>query len=164
MLKPGRVNGISAYVDSNCGSLHEKNRRSPTGVCVRYGDAPIFVVIKLQRSISLSSTEPEFTALDEGCISVVWLRKVLNELGLNQSTTLVAQDKNGATEWAQGGLAKHFSICKHIDIKFNYVMDLVENDKVKLSKVDTVDMIQDCLKKPLEPKDFAVAIIRAKIF
>lgn len=110
---------------------------------------PIYAGTILQESISLSFADAEFTALAEECTSVVWLRKALNELGLGQGTDLISKDNNGAINRAEGGPAKHFARCTHIDIKFNYVMELVVNGSVKLSKVDTVDMIADYLTEAL---------------
>lgn len=60
------------------GSVHEKNRKSRLGIIIWYGDATIYTASRLQKTISLSSTEAEFTALREGCTSIIWLRTVLN--------------------------------------------------------------------------------------
>lgn len=70
MLKPGGLNPIGAYVDWNWGSAHVKNRRSRTGILVRYGNDTGHAVSKLQESVSLSSTEAEFRAIAKGYITV----------------------------------------------------------------------------------------------
>lgn len=70
--------------------------------------------------------------LAEECPNVVRMRKARNVLGLHQGPTLINQDSNGAIEWGEGGPAKHYVRCKHIDTRFYYVMGLVENGMVKL--------------------------------
>lgn len=65
------MNEINACADSNRVSSHEKNRRSRTGVCVRYRNVRIYEISKSQKWISLSSTEDKSTALVERCIAVV---------------------------------------------------------------------------------------------
>lgn len=53
--------------------------------------------------VSSSSTETELTARVKGCISMPWLRKVLNKLETSQVIALTAQDNTGAIGWAEGG-------------------------------------------------------------
>lgn len=68
-----------------------------------------------------------------------------------------------AIEWPEGGHAKHFGRRKHIDINFNYVMDLIEEGEIELYKLDTGDMIADYLTKPPAPKDLGSATTCAKM-
>lgn len=59
---------------------------------------------------------------------------------------------------------KHLARLKHMVTRFYYVMDLAENGKAKLGRVDTVDMIAAYLTKQFASKDFSVSITRAKLF
>lgn len=89
---------------------------------------------------------------------------MFKELGRNPDTTFIPQENRGAIDWAEGGPAKHFARRKHIDIKFNIAMRLINDSAVKLEKVNTNEMIVGYLKKPLAPGVFPNKIKRCKIF
>lgn len=67
-------------------------------------------------------------------------------------------------EWANGRAAKLLSKCKHIDIKQNYVMSIVNSDLIMLVTVRTANIIADFLTKPLAPKDLKRAIDFRNVF
>lgn len=65
IVKPGSGNQVVDYADSYWGLDQEKNRKSRTGVPVKFGDAPILTTSIRQKSISISSTKAEYNALAE---------------------------------------------------------------------------------------------------
>lgn len=58
----------------------------------------------------------------------------------------------------QGGPAKHFARRKNIDIKCNYVMDMIKEGEMKLYEVDMADMITYYLTNPLPLKEFGAQL------
>lgn len=83
----------------------------------------------------MSFTEAESTVISEDCTTKVWLRGILKKLGRNQNTTNIAQD-GGATDWAERRPAKHFARRRQIDSEFSYIMRLIDDDEIKLEKVN----------------------------
>jgi hypothetical protein len=55
-------------------------------------------------------------------------------------------------------LAKNHSYhsnTKHIDVKYHFVRDMVESNKILLEKVDTLENIADSLTKPVSVMKFS---------
>lgn len=164
MINLGAQDQIVAYMDSNLAPADEENRGSRTGVLLRFGNAEIHVISKKKNSIALSSTKAEYSALREGRTIAAWLGRVLEELCVHQSPTVIARDNSGAIEWVVRGPAKHFARRKHIDIKHNYIMDMIQRGEVVLAKVECKHMLADFLTRPLESKDVKEAIARCEVF
>ena len=78
LLKPGPI-FLSAFSDADwAGDLSA--RRSTTGFIAFLGSNPITWVAKKQPTVSRSSTEAEFRALDSIAAELPWLRILLQEL------------------------------------------------------------------------------------
>ena len=49
---------------------------------------------------------------------------------------------------------KFHSRTKHIDVQYHFVRDMVEDDKAKLEKVETLVNVDDALTKPVNIEKF----------
>jgi len=157
-LCAGGGNQLSAYVDANWGGEPGSNRRSRSGIVLFYGNAAIHFTSTLQKCVTLSSTEAEYVALSEASKTIVWLRRVLEELGINQGTTEIFEDNAGTFKWTEGHIAEDFRRSKHIDLKYHHVREKVADGQVKLTKVSTSEMIADFLTKPLSSQSIEKAM------
>lgn len=63
-----------------------KTMRSTTGVISIIVDGPVSWITQLQLSIALSTIEAEFMASSEAAKKVVWLQRLLNDLGSFRSS------------------------------------------------------------------------------
>lgn len=163
ILKPGADTQITAHADLIWRPGYELRRKSHTTIVIRYGEATVYTASKALKTIAFRSTEAAYAALSECASTMVWLRKVMNELNIGQSSTSVSQDNNGCIEWSKGGPAKHFNRRKHIKIKANCLTQLIKNEEIHLVKVNSNDMHADFHTKPLGSKDFHGEIRRANI-
>ena len=59
-------------------------RRSTTSYVFTLSGAPVSWKSTLQTTIALSTTEAEYMALTEAINGAIWLRGLLNELGVGQ--------------------------------------------------------------------------------
>lgn len=57
----------------------------------------------------MRSTESEYIALSDVTKHIVWLRSVLNEIGIEQNPTKVFEENNGALNWAYVTSGKVFA-------------------------------------------------------
>lgn len=62
-----------------------------------YGNA-ISAARSLQKCITLSSTEAEYVVLAEAAKETIWLRNVLNKLGVEQGTSTIFKEKRDCLE------------------------------------------------------------------
>ena len=86
----------------------------------------------------LSTTKVEYIVVCSASGKVVWLRKMLSGLfDLEMDVTCIYSDKS-----------------KHIEIKYQYIRDMVEKGVVKLQYVATDEWAVDVLTKPLSKVKF----------
>lgn len=163
-LRPGVDDQLHAHTYADCGFAERTKRRSRSGIIIWYGPAPKYTATCCQKSVSLSSIEAEYMALSETCRVLKCLRHVLTELGITKQFTLICQDDNGTTEWANGGHVRHFSERKHVDIRHSFISEKVKRNEVRLIKVESVEMLSDFLKKPLGLQSFTNTIEAASLF
>ena len=95
------------------------SRRSTSGYVFRVGDATVSWSSKKQRTVARSSTEAEYVSLSYASQEAIWLRFLLNDIGIKcTSPTTLYEDNNGAIELSRN--AKYHNRTKHIDISFHF--------------------------------------------
>ena len=79
------------YVDSDFARDLDK-RRSTTGYVYTLASGPISWRSVLQSTTALSTTEAEYMALAEASREAIWLRGLVNEIGIKQESILIHCD------------------------------------------------------------------------
>ena len=103
--------------------------------------------------MALSSTEAEYVALCSATQEIVWLRRLLAAMGLEQKeATKLHEDNQGSISLSKN--PKSHSRTKHIDIKFHYVREAVEKKEVNIIYCATEKMTADIMTKPLPKVKF----------
>lgn len=144
--KTGRP--IVGYVDSDWGS-DTFDRKSYTGYAFFIGGSAFSWESSKQQTVALSSTEAEFVALSTAAKEVIYLQKLIREIGLtNGDGRIVLYGDNLSAQQLAKNHTYH-SRTKHIDVKYNFVRDVVKEDMLRIEYVSTNDMIADVLTKNL---------------
>lgn len=114
---------ITVYTDSDYASDLE-TRRSTTGVVGFYNRTPVYWESRLQKSVSLSSTEAEITGMKAGITTAMYLRDFAKELGHPQMrpSPLLADNK-GALDVMMNDVTSHK--LKHIDTQLKFAREQV---------------------------------------
>ncbi|MCO5575579.1 hypothetical protein L7F22_029381 [Adiantum nelumboides] len=125
-------------------------RRSTTGYVFTIGGLAVSWASKLQKIVSLSTTEVEYVALTEFSKEIIWLdRRFLEELGCKQDNCVLYSDSQRAIHLAKNS-AFH-SRTKHIELKYRFIRTLLKEGHLKLDKVHTsknpVDMLTNVVKR-----------------
>ena len=129
------------------------SRKSTSGYAFFMGRSLISWASKKQSIVALSSTEAEYVALCGATQETVWLRNLLRDIGFPQTEpTCVAEDNQGAMCLAKN--PKDHTRTKHIDIKYHYTRQVINEKKVKLEYVPTGEMVADTLTKGLPKTKF----------
>jgi len=98
--------------------------------------------------VALSSTEAEYIGICNAGKEAVWLRKLATDLSIDVSeATLIRQDNNGAKALAEDIVFHKRS--KHIDTRYHYVRELVENGMIRLDHTPGTDLAADVFTKAL---------------
>ncbi|CAL1351945.1 unnamed protein product [Linum trigynum] len=136
---------LSAYSDSDFAGCVD-TRRSTTGWSVQFGSAFISWRCKKQDKVSKSSTEAEYRAMSDVASELVWLRRLLRDLGVICSLPMVLYvDNTSAIRIAVNPVLHDRT--KHIEIHVHYIRDLVGDGTITLHYVRTEDQIADIFTK-----------------
>jgi hypothetical protein len=143
---------LECFVDADWAG-DSATRRSTTGYLTLCHGNVVSWKSKLQPTVCLSSSEAEYVALSATSQEVVWLRKILFELGHDQSSpTVVFEDNQGAIALSENPV--FHARTKHISIRHHYIRELVSMGIIQVQYISTTNQIADGLTKPLGPEKF----------
>ena len=129
------------------------DRRSTTGYNFIAHGGPIAWRSQKQKSVSLSSCESELMAASEACKEAVWLTRLYKEDFHYQDLSVptygdlserefegaqpltLFEDNQGTIALSRNPVSHRRS--KHIDIRYHWIRERVQNGELKLSKIDT---------------------------
>ena len=134
------------------------DRRSTSGNVFLLANGPVNWFSKKQATVSMSTAESEYVALGQAAQETVWLRKLLEEIGmdLTQNPTLIHEDNQGVIAIARNPVSH--ARTKHIDIRYHCVREAILNKVINLEYTPTYKMIADVLTKPLSKPQFTKLI------
>ena len=113
--KTPQMDIIKAYVDSDHAS-DSSHRRSVSGYHIKLAGGAILYKTKYQSVVAQSSTEAEFIAAAEAGKNILYLRTIMEQIGIKQHhATILYEDNQGALLMAQAG--QPTKCTKHVDIK-----------------------------------------------
>ena len=108
---------------------------------------------KKQQVVALSTAEAEYVALSTATEEAVWLRRLLSDIKATPKTpTIIKEDNQGAI--ARNPISQ--ARTKHIDIKFHYVREALNDGIIELVYCPTDQMTADILTKPLSRDQFEI--------
>ena len=109
---------LKGYTDSDiAGDLD--NRKSTTGYLFTFSGGAISWQSKLQKCVALSTTEAEYIAATEAGKEMIWLKRFLQELGLNQMEYIVYCDSQSAIDLSKNSM--YHARTKHIDVRYHWI-------------------------------------------
>lgn len=129
-------------------------RRSTTGYIFKVYGGTIAWKSKRQPTVALSTTEAEYMASADAAKQAVWLRLLLEDIGLglgDQALQLV-NDNAGAIALSKNPVNHEKS--KHIDMRHHFIREKVEDKTVSLAHVPSAENIADLLTKALPTELF----------
>lgn len=142
----GDIGNITVYTDADYGG-DRVGRKSTSGVVGFLGDAPVIWRSHLQRIVALSTTEAELIAGCEGACEAIWLKKLVNEMGIPTVTAKVYIDNKSTLSLIKNPSFHQRS--KHIDIKMKHMRDLYNKNQITFDYVRTTDQRADGMTKAL---------------
>jgi hypothetical protein len=144
--------GICAYADADWANS-KSDRRSVSGWVSKLNGDAVSWSSKKQRVVALSTCEAELYAEAAAMQEVIWLRGLLNELGLHTAmSSVIYGDNQSAIAVTKNGIKGERT--KHVDIKYHFVTETVERGDVTLKWIPTGDQQADIFTKALPPPVF----------
>ena len=143
---------LSGYSDANF-ARDIDTRRSTSGFIFMLAGAPISWQSRAQATVALSSTEAEYIALAGAAQEAIWFLQVLREFKFAiTAPVLIYEDNQSTIKLVENPVFHKKS--KHVDIKYHFVRELVENRTLAIQYASTIEIVADIFTKPLSFKEF----------
>ena len=144
---PNSTELFTTYSDADHGG-NPDNGCSTGGWVIKVGTGPIAWSSKLQKIVTLSTTEAEYVAAVSAGQQIIWLRNLLTEFGYQfQSPSPLFIDNQSAIAVAKN--PEHHGRMKHLDLRFFWLREAVDEGVIQPIHVSTQNMPADILTKAL---------------
>nr|GEV61840.1 hypothetical protein [Tanacetum cinerariifolium] len=100
-----------------------------------------------QKSVAISSTKAEYITLSGCCAQILWMRSQLSDYGLVFNKIPMYYDNKSAIALCCNNV--QHSRSKHIDIRYHFIKEQVENGVIELYFVKTEYQLADLFTKAL---------------
>ncbi len=123
------------YVDADWAGDHE-TRKSMSGFVAMMSGAAVAWCARQQEVVAMSSAESEYISMCAGVKETVWLRRLTSGLQVvpgSESATVMHVDNQAAIALAQNTAVNRRN--KHIDVRYHYTRQCVQDKVVKLNTV-----------------------------
>jgi hypothetical protein len=141
---------FESFTDADHGG-NPDNGRSTSGFIILMAGGAICWASRLQRLVTLSTTEAEFVAAVAAGQEILWLRNFFSELGyIFTSASTLHIDNLSALSVAKN--PEHHGRMKHLDLRYYWLRDEVYHGRIHIIHCRTDDMPADLLTKPLGRK------------
>ncbi|GJS38329.1 retrovirus-related pol polyprotein from transposon TNT 1-94 [Tanacetum coccineum] len=137
---------LTAFADADHAGCQD-TRRSTSGSMQFLGDRLISWSSKRQKSAAISSTEAEYIALSGCCAQILWMRSQLTNYGFGFNKIPMHCDNKSVIALCCNNV--QHSRSKHIDIRFHFIKEHVENGVIELYFVNTEYQLADIFTKAL---------------
>ncbi|GJU22820.1 retrovirus-related pol polyprotein from transposon TNT 1-94 [Tanacetum coccineum] len=137
---------LTAYADADHAGCQD-TRRSTSRSMQLLGDRLVSWSSKRQKSAAISSTEAEYIAMSGCCAQILWMRSQLTDYGLGFNKIPMYCDNKSAIALCCNNV--QHSRSKHIDIRFHFIKEQVENGVVELYFVNMEYQLADIFTKAL---------------
>lgn len=122
--------------------------KSTAGHIFYFGTSPISWCSQKQPTVALSSCEAEFMAATAAACQAIWLQDLLHEVtGWEQESVKLLVDNQSAIALTKNPVFHGRS--KHIQKKYHFIRECVENEQIKVEFVSGEEQKADILTKPL---------------
>ena len=107
---------------------------------------------KKQNSVSLSIAKVEYIVAGSCCAQLLWIKKLLHDYGITQDIMYVFCDNMSTINLSKKPV--QHSKSKHIEIRYHFIRDLVEEKIMCLEFINTDNQKADIFTKPLDSPRF----------
>ena len=97
------------------------------------------------QTVSFSTTEAEYVASTEASKEMIWWQRFMEELGKKQENSRIYSDIQSAIHLSKNS-AFH-SKTKQIQLKYHFIISILDEELLKLEKIHTSQNPADMLKK-----------------
>ncbi len=138
---------VHGYMDANWAS-NVSDRKSTSGFMFSFGSGVVSWSSKKQPIVALSSTEAEYRGVAIVACEVVWLQKLLSDLGQSVDAHVVIYYDNISSILLANNPVYH-ARTKHIEVHYHFIREKILVKEIDLIHVSTEDQVADIFTKAL---------------
>lgn len=142
---------LECFVDSDWGG-DQSDRKSVSGFVFKLSNSTLMWATRKQHCVSLSSSEAELIALCSAASEGLCFIKLLEDFKIDVKPMLIHEDNQGCISILNNP-ANNRRV-KHIDIKYNFVSECMNNNILKILYISTDMQLADLLTKGLKYASF----------
>jgi hypothetical protein len=139
---------VKTWVDASYAIHHDM--RSHTGGAIMMGKGTLYAKSSKQRINVKSSTEAELVGASDFYPQTVWTRNFIEAQGYKIEQSDYYQDNMSAMKMERNGRSSAGQRSRHINIRYFFIKDRIEQGEINLLHCPTGDMIADFFTKPLQ--------------
>jgi hypothetical protein len=140
--------GLDIFADADGMSL--ENRKAVSGYAFILNGAAVSWSSKQQEIVSLSTTEAEYITLTYTAKELIWFRAFISELFAPiRFPMIIYNDNQSAISLAHAELGQFHARTKHIDIRYHFIREKIEDGTLEVVYCPTAEMTADVLTKAL---------------
>ena len=147
-LEANDMTVIQWWVDASF-ATHPKCR-SHTGATLSFGKGSVYSMSSKQKLNTRSSTEAELVGINDVLSMILWTRLFLEGQGYQVTDNVLYQDNESTIKLAKNGRRSSSKLTRHIEVRYYFITDHIDRDRVRVSYCPTGDMLADYFSKPLQ--------------
>jgi hypothetical protein len=142
---PSSANRLIAYADADHAGDPESRRSVTRYVLILNGGAVSWQSVR-QQIVALSSAEAEYYAASVAGTDIIYVRRLMEELGFAQTKPTLTYEDNMACIYMSKSAAMYHK-ARHIDTRVYHLRDLCKEGTMELEKIDTTRQVADSFTK-----------------
>lgn len=147
---------IDGYTDADWAG-NVSDRKSTSGYFTFVGGNLVTWRSKKQKVVALSSAEAEFRGMAKGLCELLWLRRLMTEIGFAPNCEMNLFCDNKATIDISHNPVQH-DRTKHVEVDRHFIKQNLEDGIICFPYVKSEDQIADILTKAVSSKTFYISL------
>jgi len=139
---------IKTWIDASY-AVHA-DMRSHTGANITMGKGTLYARSTKQKLNTKSSTEAELVGASDVCPQALWTAYFIEAQGYKIKDNDLYQDNMSAMRMEKNGRKSAGQKSRHINIRYFFIKDKVQNGELNILHCPTAKMIADFFTKPLQ--------------
>ena len=124
--------------------------KSHTGGIMTYGKGAAITVSRKQKLNTRSSTEAELVGADDMSTLILWTKLFMEAQGYPIEKNILYQDNKASILLEENGKRSSSKRTRAFNIRYFFLTDQIEKGNLSVAYCPTLEMIADCMSKPLQ--------------
>ena len=143
---------IKGYTDADWAGS-QTDRKSTSGYFTFVGSNLVTWRSKKQKVVARSSAEAEFRGMAQGICELLWIKRIVQDLGICLSKPMMLLCDNKASIAIANNPVQH-DRTKHVEVDRHFIKDHLDKGTISLPFVTSKDQLADVLTKAVSGNEF----------